>query len=86
MRRKNPARTTGDGMRVKAHLERSLKIGDELGGHLVTGHMTHCPLSRAREIRPGDDPWTDRRASPSGCRGLAQVHREKGSVRSTACY
>ena len=35
------ARTTAgawrDGMRV--NLERSLKIGDELGGHIVTGHI-----------------------------------------------
>src|SRR5215217_9754909 len=35
------ARTTAGEWRVgtRVNLERSLKIGDELGGHLVTGHI-----------------------------------------------
>lgn len=35
------ARTTACGWRVgtRLNLERSLKIGDELGGHMVTGHI-----------------------------------------------
>ena len=51
--------TVGDwraGTRI--NLERSLKIGDELGGHIVTGHVDGLATIVAREaITAGDDPW-----------------------------
>jgi riboflavin synthase len=80
------ARTTvgdwGDGARL--NLERSLKIGDELGGHLVTGHVDGVAEIVARESVTGgtDDPqWSpsDRfllRAPSTVSRFIA----EKGSV------
>ena len=48
--------TVGDwsaGTRV--NLERSLKIGDELGGHLVTGHVDAMAQILSREDITGDD-------------------------------
>ena len=40
------------------NLERSLKIGDELGGHLVTGHIDATARIVAREdITAKDDPF-----------------------------
>ncbi|MCJ2132130.1 riboflavin synthase [Methylobacterium sp. E-045] len=80
------ARTTvgdwGDGARL--NLERSLKIGDELGGHLVTGHVDGVAEIVARESvtgGTGDPQWalSDRfllRAPSSVSRFIA----EKGSV------
>jgi riboflavin synthase len=40
-------RTTVGNWRVgtRVNLERSLKIGDELGGHIVTGHVDGSPRS-----------------------------------------
>jgi riboflavin synthase len=49
-------RTWRPGTRV--NLERSLKIGDELGGHIVTGHVDGVATILAREtVTAGDDPW-----------------------------
>lgn len=43
---------------TRVNLERSLKIGDELGGHIVTGHVDGLATIVSREaITPGDDPW-----------------------------
>ncbi|MBV9517970.1 MAG: riboflavin synthase [Hyphomicrobiales bacterium] len=43
---------------TRVNLERSLKLGDELGGHLVTGHIDATALILAREsITAKDDPW-----------------------------
>lgn len=39
-----------DGMRI--NLERSLRVGDELGGHIVTGHIDG--LAEIRSIEPFD--------------------------------
>ena len=67
---------------TKVNLERSLKIGDELGGHIVTGHVDGLATIVAKEaITAGDDPWgpTARfvlKAPPA----LAQFIAEKGSV------
>jgi riboflavin synthase len=78
------ARTTvGDwkpGTRV--NLERSLKVGDELGGHIVTGHVDGVAEILAREaIRAGDDPWGP--TARFTIRVPKPLHRfiaEKGSV------
>lgn len=67
---------------TRINLERSLKIGDELGGHIVTGHVDGLATIVAREaITAGGDPWgpTARFVirAPSG---LAPFIAEKGSV------
>ncbi|WP_414471179.1 riboflavin synthase [Microvirga sp. M2] len=67
---------------TRINLERSLKIGDELGGHIVTGHVDGLATIVAREaITAGDDPWgpTARFVirAPSA---LARFIAEKGSV------
>ncbi|WP_019905031.1 riboflavin synthase [Methylobacterium sp. 77] len=69
---------------TRLNLERSLKIGDELGGHLVTGHVDGVAEIVARESvtgGTGDPQWapSDRfvlRAPSSVSRFIA----EKGSV------
>jgi riboflavin synthase len=77
-------RTTVGGWRVgtRVNLERSLKIGDELGGHIVTGHIDGIAEIVSREVVTAtDDPW-----GPSACfdirapRQLARFIAEKGSV------
>jgi riboflavin synthase len=77
------ARTTAaswrEGMRL--NLERSLKIGDELGGHIVTGHVDGVAEIVALEEVTGGGEWgpTARftlRAAPDLMRFIA----EKGSV------
>jgi riboflavin synthase len=43
---------------TRINLERSLKIGDELGGHIVTGHVDGLATIVAKEaITAGDNPW-----------------------------
>lgn len=68
---------------TQVNLERSLKVGDELGGHLVTGHVDGlAEIIRVEPIEPDpSDPWgaTARfhiRVPP----GLAGFIAPKGSV------
>ncbi|HEX8662592.1 MAG TPA: riboflavin synthase [Beijerinckiaceae bacterium] len=43
---------------TRVNLERSLKVGDELGGHIVTGHVDGVAEILSREaVTAGDDPW-----------------------------
>lgn len=54
------ARTTisqwSTGRRI--NLERSLRVGDELGGHIVTGHVDGAStIVSRREVTALDDPW-----------------------------
>ncbi len=78
------ARTTvGDwtpGTRV--NLERSLKIGDELGGHIVTGHVDGIATIILRSvITAGDEPWgPTARFDIRAPRQLSRYIAEKGSV------
>jgi riboflavin synthase len=78
------ARTTlgkwGPGTRV--NLERALKIGDELGGHIVTGHVDGVATIVLRTtIMAGDDPWgPTARFDIRGPRPLSRFIAEKGSV------
>jgi len=67
----------------KVNLERSLKIGDELGGHLVSGHVDGVAGSCCR--RSGHK----RSGRRTGCHcaihdprseAACQIHRRKGSV------
>lgn len=78
------ARTTAGAWRegTRLNLERSLRIGDELGGHLVTGHVDGVAEILAREeITAGEGPesrtarFLVRAPAP-----LARFIAEKGSV------
>jgi riboflavin synthase len=60
---------------TKLNLERPLKIGDELGGHLVTGHV-----DAAAKIAAIADFDGMRRIEIIAPRGLARFIAEKGSV------
>jgi riboflavin synthase len=68
---------------TRVNLERSLKLGDEMGGHLVTGHVDGVAEIVAREaVTGGDgDEWAPsdrfvlRAPAP-----LARFIAEKGSV------
>jgi riboflavin synthase len=78
------ARTTVGQWRAgtRVNLERSLRIGDELGGHIVTGHIDGVAEIVAREeVTGGEGTWgaTARfvlRAPSAAARFIA----EKGSV------
>jgi riboflavin synthase len=61
------------GMRI--NLERALKVGDELGGHLVAGHVDGIAEVLAREDLPGMARITFRAPAP-----LARYIAVKGSV------
>jgi riboflavin synthase len=67
---------------TRINLERSLRIGDELGGHIVTGHVDGLATIVAREaITAGDDPWgPTARFVIRAPHGLALFIAEKGSV------
>ncbi|QCI67577.1 riboflavin synthase [Phreatobacter stygius] len=60
---------------TKINLERSLRIGDELGGHIVTGHVDGVAEIVSREDKDGT-AWFVFRAP----RELAKFIAEKGSV------
>jgi riboflavin synthase len=57
------------------NLERALKAGDELGGHIVSGHVDG--IARIADIRPDGD---SRRLSFEAPAGLAPFIAPKGSV------
>lgn len=57
------------------NLERSLRLGDELGGHLVSGHVDG--LAEVLEIRPEGDSRRYRFAAPAA---LGRFLAPKGSV------
>ena len=78
------ARTTVGAWRAgtRVNLERSLRLGDEMGGHLVTGHVDGPAEIVAREpVTGGDDAWapSDRFVLRAPA-GLARFIAEKGSV------
>jgi riboflavin synthase len=60
---------------TKINLERSLKMGDELGGHLVSGHID-C-VATVAEVRPDGDSSRFTFKVPAG---FAKFIAEKGSV------
>ena len=67
---------------TRINLERSLKIGDELGGHLVTGHIDGVAEVLTREdIASGEGSWgAAARFTIRAPRPLARFIAEKGSV------
>ncbi|GGC74023.1 riboflavin synthase [Chelatococcus reniformis] len=67
---------------ARLNLERSLKIGDELGGHIVTGHIDGLAQLVGRdEITDADSPWgATARFTIRAPANLARFIAEKGSV------
>jgi len=65
------------------NLERSLKVGDELGGHLVTGHVDGVgQILTIEPIAPDpDEPWgATARFHVRAPQGLARFIAAKGSI------
>ncbi len=60
---------------TKINLEQSLKVGDELGGHLVTGHVDG--LATLESVQPDGDSYRLRIKVPAA---LASYIAPKGSV------
>lgn len=69
--------TTAAGWKAgtKLNLERALKVGDELGGHIVTGHVDG--LGRLLESRQDGDSWRYEFEAPFS---LSQFIAGKGSI------
>jgi riboflavin synthase len=63
------------GVGTRLNLERALKIGDELGGHIVTGHVDGLATVVAREELPGMARFTLETS-----RELSRFVAAKGSV------
>jgi riboflavin synthase len=59
----------------RLNLERALKVGDELGGHIVTGHV-----DGVGEVTSVADEGGSRRVTVSAPAELAPYFAEKGSV------
>ena len=57
------------------NLERSLKVGDELGGHIVTGHVDG--IAKLKEINGGKNSYSLKISVP---KNLTQYIAKKGSV------
>ena len=77
------ARTTLKDWKVRdrINLERALKIGDELGGHIVTGHVEGVAELFEREAVTEDGPWgATARFTLRAPKGTAGYIAEKGSV------
>jgi riboflavin synthase len=78
------ARTLVGGWQVatQINLERSLRVGDELGGHLVTGHVDG--IADVEDIQPVTDmggPWgPTARYVIRAPQGLSKFIAEKGSI------
>ncbi|MFS0737970.1 riboflavin synthase [Sphingomonas sp. 1P06PA] len=71
------ARTAGERWRegARMNLERALKLGDELGGHIVTGHVDG--VGTVAEIEPAGDSRIVRIDAPAA---LAPFIAAKGSI------
>jgi riboflavin synthase len=67
---------------MKLNLERSLKVGDELGGHLVTGHVDGIArIAERRTITDGTGSWgATAKFMIEVPAALARFIAEKGSV------
>ena len=66
----------------RVNLERALAIGDELGGHLVTGHVDGvAKILRRSAVTGQTGPWAaSARFDIEAPAGLARFIAEKGSV------
>ncbi|MGL4322553.1 MAG: riboflavin synthase [Beijerinckiaceae bacterium] len=70
------------GIGTRLNLERSLRVGDELGGHLVTGHVDGmAELLKRENITEAESEWgPTARFTIRAPRPLARFIAEKGSV------
>lgn len=64
----------------RINLERALKVGDELGGHIVTGHVDG--VGRVADITPDGE---SRRIAFAAPRALAPYIAAKGSIALDGC-
>jgi riboflavin synthase len=66
----------------RINLERALKIGDELGGHIVTGHVDALsPIVSREEVTPDDANWgATARFTLRAPKPLHRFIAQKGSV------
>jgi riboflavin synthase len=64
------------------NLERSLRVGDELGGHLVTGHVDGIATILKRDaVTDASGPWgPTAKFTIRAPEGLARFIAEKGSI------
>lgn len=67
---------------TRVNLERSLKVGDELGGHIVTGHIDGLAVIAAREeVTGAADEWSPTaRFTLRAPSALMRFIAEKGSI------
>jgi riboflavin synthase len=67
---------------TRVNLERSLKVGDELGGHIVTGHVDGIAEILTRTtVTAIDEPWgPSARFDIRAPRAIVRYIAEKGSV------
>ena len=67
---------------TRLNLERSLRVGDELGGHLVTGHVDGMATVLTRDaVTNADSPWGPTvKFTIKAPQTLARFIAEKGSV------
>jgi riboflavin synthase len=67
---------------TRLNLERSLKVGDELGGHIVTGHIDGmAEIMRREAVTTREEAWgPSSRFDIRAARALAGFIAEKGSV------
>jgi riboflavin synthase len=65
----------GLGVGSKVNLERALRAGDELGGHIVSGHVDG--IGRVAEVRADGEGW---RISIDAPEALAPLIAPKGSI------
>src|SRR3712207_4707636 len=67
---------------ARLNLERALRVGDELGGHIVTGHVDGVARVLSREaVTAGDNPWgPTARFDVEAPRALSRFIAAKGSV------
>lgn len=65
----------GLGVGDRVNLERSLKLGDELGGHLVSGHVDG--LGEVVSVAADGEGWRVRVKAPAA---LAPLIAQKGSI------
>jgi riboflavin synthase len=67
---------------TRLNLERSLRVGDELGGHLVTGHVDGIATIASRDaVTDAAGPWgPTARFMIDAPQSLARFIAEKGSI------
>lgn len=65
---------------MKVNLERSLKMGDELGGHLLSGHIMGCGVVRNRTLIGADEALEGLDLEIAAPRELMKFIQSKGYI------